>query len=617
MELPNPQQPGRQPPLTTIFLLVAGLYFARELLIPFALAFLMAPVLVPPIALLERLRLGRVASVLIVVTFACAVLGVTAWLLTQQVADLVTRIPEYKTNIIDKIDSLRGGVIEKASDAVKELEAGIATSSQAPSAIAPQDVRVVPTASGGLESLMGRLGFLFGPLGTLGIVLVIVTFLLLQRGDLRERIVHLIGDGRVNLTTQAMSEITYRVSRYLLMQTIINTVHGTVVGIGLFLFGVPNALVWGILATLLRFIPYLGPLVASLLPIAISLAVFDGWEWPLLVAGFLAAIELFTNNVLEPWLYGSSAGVSSLAVIASAVFWAWMWGPVGMVMAMPLTVALVVIGKHVPQLHFLNVLLAEKSSTLPSVRMYQRLLALNQGDLSVIAESELAEQKSFVQLCDTVLIPALGMAEFDRHRGALHDFTEQFIERAMRELLEDLGEQSRAMHAEDSSAATAGEPVAAAAALRVLCVPAKNELDQVVGLMLCQALENIGITCEVASADAMASDKVERVDEHCSDIVCISALPPSGLVQARYLAKRLRARFTDLEILVGVWGSELLPTTGLQNLRLAGPAAFVTTLAAAREHIRQRVEPTRLRRLAQAPTTDSPRPSGDAPSRLP
>jgi len=596
-------QPRLKPSLITIFILVAALYLGRELLIPFALAFLLAPILTPLVEWLERCRLGRIPAVVIVMALTCAMLGVTAWFLTQQMTELVARLPEYKAQIIAKAGSFRGGMIEKASDAVKDLAAGIETGGRAtqPTLLPqPQEVRLVAADPSGFEAFVRNLGLVFGPLGTLGIVILIVTFLLLQRGDLRDRIVHLIGDGRVNLTTQAMSEISTRVSKFLRMQALLNIVHGTAVGLGLFFFGVPDALVWGLLSTLLRFVPYVGPLVAAVMPIALALAVFDGWERPLLVMGFLVSIELVSNNLLEPWLYGSSAGVSALAVIASAVFWAWLWGPVGMVLATPLTVALVVIGKHVPQLHFLNVLLGEESSIDPSVRIYQRLLAMDQNDLSNITERALAEEKSFVQVCDSILIPALGMAEFDRHHGTMQDFREQFIERAMRELIEDLGEQSRTLHAKELANPTPGEPTRAtpnqaAASVRVLCVPAKNELDQIVGLMLCEALRHVGITCKVASVDAMASEKAERVDEYQPDIVCISALPPSGLVQARYLAKRLRARFPELELVVGVWGSDLQPEAGLQNMRVAGPCTFTTTLAAARDHVQSLVGQVMLR----------------------
>jgi predicted PurR-regulated permease PerM len=598
--------------IAAVFVLVAGLYLARELLIPFALAFLVTPTLAPAVAWLERWKLGRITSVVIVITLACAILGVTTWFLTRQMTDLVTKLPEYRANILEKVGSFRGGMIEKATDAVTELGVGIETSTQPHATTTkPQDVRVVPPALGGFESLIGRVGFIFGPLGTLGVVLVIVAFLLLQRGDLRDRVVHLIGQGNVNLTTQAMHEITTRVSKYLRMQALLNSMHGTVVGLGLFFLEVPSPLVWGILAALLRFVPYVGPLAASAMPIALSLAVFDGWERPLMVAGFLIAVDLVSSNVLEPWLYGSSAGVSSLAVIASTLFWAWVWGPVGLVLATPLTVVLVVIGKHVPQLHFLNVLLGENSNIDPGVRVYQRLLAMDQNELSKITERALAEQKSFVQVCDTILIPALGLAEFDRHHGALQDFREQFIERAMRELIEDLGEQIRELRATELLSPSPGEATRtgrsrASSSLRVLCVPAKNELDQIIGLMLCQALENVGITCQVASADALASEKAERVDEHHADIVCISALPPSGLVQARYLGKRLRARFPKLEIVVGLWGSDLDPENGLQGLRIAGPCMFVTTLAAARHQIEQLAEPAMLRQQAEA-RSDQPR----------
>jgi predicted PurR-regulated permease PerM len=304
-------QASRRPSITHIFVLVAGLYFARELLIPIALALLMTPILAPPIAWLERLKLGRTVAVLVVIALTCALLVVTTWFLTQQVTDLVAKFPQYKAQITAKIGSFRGGIIERATDAVKELEAGIENTSTRLPSTRPQEVRVVPHALGDFEALAGKLGFVLGPLGTLAVVLVIATFLLLQRGDLRDRVVHLIGHSHVNLTTQAMNEITTRVGNYLLMQATLNSVHGTVVGLGLFLLGVPNALVWGILAGLLRFIPYFGALVATVMPVALSLAAFDGWERSLVVAGFLIAVELVTSNILEPWLYGSSAGVSS------------------------------------------------------------------------------------------------------------------------------------------------------------------------------------------------------------------------------------------------------------------------------------------------------------------
>lgn len=617
--MPNPApspalpRPRHWPSVVTVAALVAGLHLARELLIPFALAFLLAPTLAPPVVWLQRCRLPRVPAVVIVIVLACALLSVTTWFLAQQVTDLLAKLPEYQEQILEKIESLRGGMLEKATEAVNKLAAGIETSaSQESSVPPPQEVRVVTPSSIGFDDLTSSLGFLFGPLGTLAVVLLLTTLLLLRPGDLRDRIVHLIGDSHVNLTTQAMSEIGTRVTRYLRMHMVLNLVHGTAVGVGLFAFGVPNALVWGLLSTLLRFIPYLGPLVAAALPVALSLAVFDGWQWPLLVAFYLLGIETLSNNVLEPWLYGKTSGVSTLAVIASAVFWAWLWGPVGMVLAMPLTVALVVIGRHVPNLHFLNVLLGDHLHIEPSVRVYQRLLAMDQTDLNSITEREFAEQKSFVSVCDTVLIPALAMAEFDRHHGALQDFREQFIERAMRALVEDLGEQSRSLQpdrtADPASPGLSPAPVPSAEALRVLCIPAKNELDQIVGLMLCQALGAAGMDCRLASGDALANDKADRVGEHRSDIVCISALPPSGLLQSRYLAKRLRARFPRLEIVVGLWGSDMQADAALRYLRIDGPCSFTTTLAAACEQIRQFAEPWRLRQqaLAQRPAASSP-----------
>jgi predicted PurR-regulated permease PerM len=595
----DPRQRPRLRSITAWFALIAGLYFGRDVLIPIALALLLVPMLAPPVGWLERLRLGRTFAVIVVVTLTCALLGVLTWLLTQQVADLVTRLPEYKANIVAKVEHFRGGLIEKATDAVEDLKTdlgAVAAEPRAGDARAPQEVRIVPPTVTGFALLMGQAGFVLGPLGTLGIVLLIAMFVLIQRGDLRDRIVHLIGQGHVNVTTQALDEITARVSKFLVMTTILNAIHGAFVGIGLLILDVPNALVWGLAAIVLRFIPYLGPVVAAALPIALSLAVFDGWERPLMVIALHIVLETVSDNVLKPWFLSTSAGVSSLAIVIAALFWAWIWGPIGLLLATPITVVLVVIGRHVPQLVFLNTLFGESSNIDPSVRVYQRLIAMDQNDVGELTDSALAEAKSFVQVCDSVLIPALRLAEFDRHHGTLLDSREQFIERVMREVIDDLAEKSRSIHAKELANPVPGvppraEPDSAAAAVRVLCIPAKNELDQVVGLMLREALQNVGVTSEVAAADMLAGEKALSVDEHSADIICISALPPSGLMHARYLGKRLRARHPELVIIVALWGSELGRDEGLASLRVEGPCVFVSTLADARHEVLQRIAP--------------------------
>ena len=598
--------------IVTVIAAVAGLYLARDLLIPFALAFLLVPTLAAPVAWLQRCRIGRGPAVAIVIASACALLAVTTWFLAQQVTDLITRLPEYQAQIVAKIESLRGGVLEKATDAVNLLAAGIEAAGPDDAALPPvQEVRVVGSRAIGFGSLTSGLGLLFGPLGTLAVVLLLAAFTLLKSGDLRDRIVHLMGDGNVNLTTQAMTEIGSRVSQYLRMHLVLNLVHGAGVGLGLFAFGVPNALVWGLLATLLRFVPYLGPVVATILPLAVSLAVFDGWQRPLLIGAFLLGIEAISNNLLEPWLYGKSSGVSALAVIAASVFWAWLWGPVGLVLAMPLTVAVVVVGKHVPELRFLTALLGEQSKIDPGVSIYQRMLAMDQADLGKIVDRVFAEQKSFASVCDTALIPALTMAEADRHRGSLRPLPEQFIGQSMRVLVEDLAEQIRTQVATSTAEAATVEievPPAATEGIRVLCIPAKSDFDQVTGLMLQQALAVLGIACRLADVDALATDKADRVDEYRPDIVCISALPPSGLLHSRYLAKRLRARFPQLEIVIGLWGSEMTSEQALGSLRIAGPCSFTTTLSGACETIRKSVESTALRVREVSRTAAASRP---------
>jgi predicted PurR-regulated permease PerM len=342
--------------LLTAFV-IATLYFARDLLIPLALAALLTFLLAPLVRRLER-WMGRIGAVLLVVATIFSMIGMAGWVLTRQLVDLATRLPDYKVNIETKIHSFQlpsGGAFKRLSETVEELKKDLSgsdapTVSQAsgkpttavavPARASPTlPVQVVETSKANpLQLLQVIISPLLGPLGTIGLVILLVIFMLLKREDLRSRLIRLIGQGRISDTTRALDDAGRRVSRYLLMQLLVNVTYGIAVAIGISFLGVPNAILWGAFATLLRFIPYIGPWIAAAFPIILSLAVSPSWMTPLLTLGLFVVLELISSNVAEPWLYGSSTGVSSFALIVAAVFWTWLWGPIGLLLATPLTV---------------------------------------------------------------------------------------------------------------------------------------------------------------------------------------------------------------------------------------------------------------------------------------
>ena len=337
-----------------------------------------------------------------------------------------------------------------------------------------------------LQTLREVGGPLVKPIATAGLVLVFVIFMLLQREDLRDRIIRLVGSGDVARTTEAMNDAAKRISRYLLMQLVINIFYGTSVGVGLYFIGVPNPILWGLLATILRFVPYVGPMIAALFPIALSFAVAPGWTLPLLTIALFVTLELIINNVLEPWLYGSSTGLSPVAVLVAAVVWTTLWGPVGLLLSTPLTVCLVVLGRHVPQLAFFDVLLGDEPALPPELKFYQRLLARDPDEATELAE-EYLEDEPLEKLYDGVIIPALGLAEQDRLRGSLDRAAVQGMAEETIGIVEYLMEEKSAT-SERAADADAPPPDAPTEAAQVLCIGARNALDEAAAAMLAHLL---------------------------------------------------------------------------------------------------------------------------------
>ena len=365
--------------LLSIAAVVTGLNFAQDVLVPVALAVMMAFLLAPLVSRVERWGTNRSVAVALTRVVAFAIIGALLWVVAQQFLGLVEDLPSYRNNLLEKIRSISGpgaSGLERSVETVKELTDELEKTTPGRSDVRGiTKVQLVEPPPSVMNVIRNLFGPLVGPASTAAIVIVFVVFMLLQREDLRDRLVRLLGAGQMHITVTALDDAAQRVSRYLLMQTLINSIQGALVALGLYLVGVPDALLWGALTVLLRFVPYLGPVVAAAGPIALSLAFFDGWTQPLIVIGLIVLLELISNNILEPRLYGSSVGVSSFALIVAAVFWTWLWGVAGLFLATPLTVCLAVMGKYIPQLSFIGVLISDEPVLQPSERLYQRLLA--------------------------------------------------------------------------------------------------------------------------------------------------------------------------------------------------------------------------------------------------
>ena len=440
-------------------------------------------------------------------------------------------------------------------------------------------------------------------------VIVLVVFFLVRREDLRDRFIRLIGKGQVNVTIQMLEDAGTRVSRYLLMLLLINATFGLAVGIGLYLIGLPNAVLWGILATTLRFIPYIGPWIAAAMPIGLAMAISTGWVAPLLTIGLFVVLELLSNNVIEPWLYGTRTGVSPVAVLVAAVFWTWLWGVVGLLLATPLTVCLLVIGKHVPQLSFLDILLGNESVVEPTKRVYQRLVAGDQEEAAELVERYCVE-RPLVEVYDTMLISALALAETHWHRGELDEARHKFVLQSVKELVEDRGERQQEIENAQNRKETDGDssPVITAnpSPRCIVCLPAHTEADEIAGMMLSQLVAMPGCLVQIVPVASDASELGDLIQQLHADVVCISALPPAAGMHARHLCKRLRGRFPEAHLVVGLWTAQGDLNKAKERMGCGAAVQVVATLADAQQQIRLLIQPL-------LPESDKPVQPEDAP----
>jgi predicted PurR-regulated permease PerM len=578
--------------LAIVFAVVGVLYVAREILIPLAFAIVLSMILAPAVALLQKLRVGRVPAALFVFVAASCSAGAIGWVIINDFIEVAIGLPQYRENIDRKLQAFNApgtSALGRAADSVKELSNQLATvkpvpppstSSRqplvGPRAVGrPMPVQLVQAPANELDYAGDLLKPIIRPLAVSGMVLIFTLYLLIEHHDLRNRIFRLAGMGQLNLLTQALDDATRRVSRYLMLQLLVNLCFGVVWGTGLYLIGVPYAALWGALAAILRLVPYIGSLVAAALPLILSLAVFNGWRSPLMVGLLYGALELTTGNFIEPWLYGTHTGISSLALLLTTVFWSALWGPAGLILSTPLTVCVVVLGRYVPQFSFLHILLGDEAPLAAEAQVYQRLLAMDDPEARAVMDRYLKDH-SLAQLYDSVLIPALTLAEQDRHKGALDPAREEFLFLSIKEMLADLP---------DSSSDSAPEKVEASAEMktawpagRVICIPARDEADEISAAMLSQLLELGGCNNVSFPVDSDLIPLMQSLKLSQDDVICISALPPFALSHAKTLCRQLRTHFPRSRIILGIWGFTGDAARALQRFQAPRPDYLVTTL---------------------------------------
>ncbi len=561
--------------LLAVVIVVAVLLFAREVFIPLALGMLLAFLLAPLVFRLCHWGIPRVPAVLSAVVFSFILLGIIGAFMASQLTDLAHKLPEYQHNVHQKLESIRSSgsgfviratrILQNFGDELKPAQP--AQNQNQGKGDKPVPVEIRRNNFSPVEIIQKVLGSIVSVLLTAVIVIVFVIFMLFQQEDLRDRLIRLVGARRINTTTKALDEAGARVSRYLLAQLVINSGYGLLAGIALWLLGVPNPVLWGITAALFRYIPYLGIWIAAVMPAAVAFAVEPGWVKLPAIFGVYFGIDLLMYNFAEPFLYGSSTGVSPLAILVAAVFWTWLWGPVGLLLSTPLTVCVVVIGRYVPSLEFLGVMLGDEAVLEPETRFYQRLLAMDLEEATEIAEDFL-KGRTLDELYDSLIIPALSLAERDRHQGRMDEQRQRFIFQNTRILIEDLAERAEDLSAgnpakarngatggKDSRKAAVEAGAAAAGTARppqVLCLPARDEADEIAAFMLAQLLNKRGIGARALPAGYLASEPLEEVSRDKPPIACVFAVPPFGYTHARYLCRRLQARFHELKLIAAI-----------------------------------------------------------------
>ena len=606
-------------------LVVGTLYIAREVLLPLTLAILLSFVLTPLLLLLRKIKVPRVLAVIIVVTLAFAIIFCLGWMMSQQAFQLAGDLPRYQHVLAEKIATLRksaasSSTLEKAAGALKGIEDELNRSSAPPAPSAaptpsledknsnkPVLVQITKPEPRAFEILQSVLGTVLPPLATAGIVILFVIFILLQREDLRDRLVRLMGASDMQRATATMNDAATRLSGYFLRQVLINSAYGVFIALGLWAIGIPSPMVWGILAMLMRFVPYVGPFIAAAPPVLLGAVVDPGWTMMLSTGGLFLGSEFIMGQVVEPLVYGHGTGLSPIAVILSTVFWTWLWGPLGLLLAMPLTVCLVVLGRHVEGLNFLEVLLGDKPALTPAQSFYQRALIGDSAEATYQAELCLKEGRPLVDYLDEVALGGLKLAERDAERGSLDAENLEAIDATVDEMMDNLTDfEPRRWFRKVRTEIEVEEAPGGLASLTnleeeevdqlpmlegalapgweaqdaVLCVGGRTPLDEAAASMLAGALQRQGLKARSLPSDAISASHIVSLEASKTKLVCLSYFGANAnAAHVRYLVRRLRRILPQgATVLVGFWADEG-GGAALKSLEATAEAdAYATTL---------------------------------------
>ena len=584
--LSNPPRPSATIPGSTVTAIlvvggiVAALYFARDVLVPIALAVLLSFVLAPLVRRLQYWRFPRIVAVFIVAIFAFSIIFGLGAFMVSQVSQLANDLPRYQSTLRDKIQSLQGvatgaGPLERASDVLKDLKkqldkpAGAPTADPSLSSQAqsnrPIPVEVRQPDPGALQVLGALIEPLIHPLTTTGIVVIFLIFILLQQSDLRNRLVRLAGAKDLHRTTAALDDAGQRLSRLFLTQLVLNASFGVVIGLALWLIGVPSAPLWGMLAMIMRFVPYIGALISAVFPVVLAAAVGPGWTMVLMTGALFLVAETVVGQAIEPLIYGHSTGLSPVAVITAATFWTWLWGPIGLILATPLTMCLVVLGRHVDQLKFLDVMFGDEPPLTPAELIYQRMLARDPVEAADQARVFLRE-KPLTAYYDEILLEGLRLAQADAQRGSLDEDQMRRVRDAVADIIDDLATHTDVDNASTGSAEgesplaqleRAEEKVEEKAlperwrtGKSVLCIPGPSLLDEALAAIVTHLLEHRGICARAEQVDALSISRILSWDTAGVELVCLCFLEAVTAAQIRYAIRRIHRRMPHVSIIV-------------------------------------------------------------------
>jgi predicted PurR-regulated permease PerM len=550
-------------------IVVAALYFTRDILVPIALAVLLSVLLAPLVRVLQRWRLPRWLAVMCTVAGAVAIALSLTTMVMIEVSQLVSDLPRYQATLATKVHNLRdavgsAGVLKNASSMLKNLDKELSTQedkvasvprealSQDRGKTSPIPVEVHQPDPGASEALVAILQPLAAPFTTVGIVVIFLTFFLFQREDLRDRFIRLAGSGDLERTTAALDDAGRRLGRLFATQVVLNAIFGAVIGLGLTLIGVPSAALWGLLAMILRFVPYIGAVLAAALPIALAAAVGDGWTMTIWTVVLFAVVEPLTGQLVEPLVCGRSAGLSPVAIVVAASFWTWLWGPLGLLLSTPLTLCLVVLARHVDRLQFIDVMLGDRPALTPQQAAYQRMLT---GDPMEMIEQAQAFLKSgsVAGYYDDILLGALRLAQADAELGRLDDVRLENIFKTVSEVVEDLAEHGTGAELEEKAKGGASADVrvvkltGADFGTPVFCIPGLGRLDDCAVLIVADSLRRAGI-------DARVTGATTAIEDGKAALICVCYLESVPKARIDYAVRKLSKKAPSARIVIGLLG---------------------------------------------------------------